>query len=624
MLHSNTNNAMKRILNKYLIISVLSAFFFTSCTEYLDVPVEAAKTPEDIFGTYNSFQGYVDQLYMYVVDPMQMLTSDACFGGEAISSTSFATGYSGVRSNYSGLCGRGYHQYQSGGSTQAGIWGQGWTGIRVANIGLQYFNILEKSTGATQAEKDKIKGQLLFFRAFFHQEILSAWGSIPYITIALAEDLEQPRFYEYKGNKNYQACVEHIAEDLTEAAAKLPASWPNDLSERGRVTKIAALGYKAKALLYGASPLMCEYSGKSAVPDVDMMKRAAQAAWECIATADTAKMVDGTKACELLPWSEYDQMFATTDGTSPWKKEVIWGKFRMTKGKGLFDNASIGRIHVPDAATFKNGTNAVNDAVTQNFVDLFEMADGTKYNAALYDNDNAKRWDYRDPRFRRSVYVDRDMAGFDAVTKLELWGSTLSGVKGKTRAADGLQTPYIIHKFWPKGVNKPDAAIDATKMNNFRSMVPLMRLAEVYLMYAEAVNEGYGSANERVPGATLTALEAFNIERARVYQGAALVPLATANGGQYGSFRAQVINERAVETCFEGHYWYDLRRWKLGAALNQTPVQAMVFDKNWTVGSFVREELTKRIFEVPKHNWLPFPSATTKMYESFPQNEGWD
>lgn len=623
MLHSNTNYAMKRLLNKYLIISVLSAFIFTSCTDYLDVPVEAAKTPEDIFGTYNSFQGYVDQLYLYVVDPMQMLTSDACFGGEAISSTSFATGYSGVRSNYAGLCSRGYHQYQPG-ITQAGIWGQGWTGIRVANIGLQNFEILEKSTGVTQAEKDKIKGQLLFFRAFFHQEILSAWGAIPYITEVLANDFEQPRFYEYKGNKNYQACVEHIAEDLTEAAAKLPASWPNDLSERGRVTKIAALGYKAKALLYGASPLMCEYSEKPAQPDIEMMKRAAQAAWECIATADTAKMLDGSKACELLPWAEYDQMFATTDGSSPWKKEVVWGKFRMSKGKGLYDGASIGRIHVPDNATFKTNGNGVVDAVTQNFVDLFEMADGTKYNASLYDNDNAKRWEYRDPRFRRAIYVDRDLAGFAAATKLEMWGSTLSGAKGKTRAADGLQTPYIIHKFWPKGVNKVDAATDPFKRDNFRTMVPLMRLAEVYLMYAEAVNEGYGSANERVPGATLNALDAFNVVRARAYQGAALVPLATADGGQYGSFRAQVINERAVETCFEGHYWYDLRRWKLGAALNQTPVQAMAFDKDWTVGSFVREELSKRIFEVPKHNWLPFPSATTKMFESFPQNEGWD
>lgn len=623
MLHSNTNYAMKRLLNKYLIISVLSAFIFTSCTDYLDVPVEAAKTPEDIFGTYNSFQGYVDQLYLYVVDPMQMLTSDACFGGEAISSTSFATGYSGVRSNYTGLVGRGYHQYQPN-VTQAGIWGQGWTGIRVANIGLQYFEILEKSTGVTQAEKDKIKGQLLFFRAFFHQEILSAWGSIPYIAAPLANDFEQPRFYEYKGNKNYQACVEHIAEDLTEAAAKLPASWPNDLSERGRVTKIAALGYKAKALLYGASPLMCEYSEKPAQPDVEMMKRAAQAAWECIATADTAKMLNGTKACELLTWAEYDQMFATTDGSSPWKKEVVWGKFRMNKGKGLYDGASIGRIHVPDNATFKTNGNGVVDAVTQNFVDLFEMADGTKYNASLYDNDNAKRWEYRDPRFRRSVYVDRDLAGFEPATKLEMWGSTLSGAKGKTRAADGLQTPYIIHKFWPKGVNKVDAAKDPFKRDNFRTMVPLMRLAEVYLMYAEAVNEGYGSATERVSGATLNALEAFNVVRARAYQGATLIPLATADGGQYGSFRAQVINERAVETCFEGHYWYDLRRWKLGSALNQTPVQAMAFDKDWTVGSFVREELTKRIFEVPKHNWLPFPSATTKMFESFPQNEGWD
>jgi hypothetical protein len=87
---------------------------------------------------------------------------------------------------------------------------------------------------------------------------------------------------------------------------------------------------------------------------------------------------------------------------------------------------------------------------------------------------------------------------------------------------------------------------------------PYIRLAELYLNYAEASNEAYGPTTIGVSGATLTALDAINIIRARVEHVDVL--------GQYTAskeiFRGRIKNERCIELSFEGaHYYFDIRRW---------------------------------------------------------------
>jgi len=614
----------------YYILAVVATIMFSACTDYLTPPLESAKSEADIFGNYSSFQAYTDQLYLHVTDPMDMQASDGCFGGEAIGALVATTGGRAIIGDYASWMNRGFFGDGSRNVAQ-GIWGFGWRGIRKANIGIKNLNFLMQSS-ATEDQKALIKGQLYFFRAYFHFELLSAWGSIPYINTVMGDgELDMPRFYEYKGKKNYQACTEYIVQDLDSAIKYLPAYWLNDVTDRGHATKIAALGYKARALLYAGSPLMNESSGNTAVVDKDLMKRAADAAWQLISLSRTTLFPDGSKACDLMPWNQYDQMFATTDGTHPWKQEVIWGKYRFTKGSTNF-TGRVGRIHVPDPSIF-GGIQL--QTVTQNYTDIFEMADGTLYKPE-YDSDNNKRWDFRDPRFRKSIYVDRDMAGLDPTTKLALFSSGGVGGVGQTKATS--LTPYIIRKFWPKGVNAKDAALTgATLYNNFQFMVPLMRLAEIYLIYAEAVNEGYGSPTAKATGADITAVDAVNIIRQRAYEGASFngnpisCPLATTDANAYqplveaigpGAFTRLVLNENAVETTFEGRYWYDLRRWKLGEKFNQTPVYDMQFDKDWTPSSFARKQIATRIFE-SKHYWMPFPLALTQMYVDFPQNTGW-
>ncbi len=109
----------------------------------------------------------------------------------------------------------------------------------------------------TQEERNLILGQAYFFRAFFHFNILAAWGGMPYVDKALTPEdkLDWPRL-------SYLETAKRIAEDLEKAITLLPKSWDDTEAGKkltgntGRVTRGAAYAYLGKNWLYAASPLM--------------------------------------------------------------------------------------------------------------------------------------------------------------------------------------------------------------------------------------------------------------------------------------------------------------------------------------------------------------------------------
>ena len=619
---------MKKIL-KQIIFSTLIVLSFWACEDYLDVPPDANISEEDIFSSYNSFQGFVDQLYEYMVDyNNHAICVSPNLGGETMGSKGWSSGNHGAYGNYWAIVNDnsrsiyvGYGS-ESNGIHQRGIWDFCWDGARICNIGLTNFNLL---TDASAEQKDLIKGQIHFFRAFLHWEVVRAYGSIPYVDTLLTEDnIRLPRFWEYqkdgKTYKNTQAVYERIVDDLDIAASLLPEVW--DPAEAvsganqpnlGRITKGAALALKAKALLFAGSPLFNEEAGGAAEFNTDYMNRSAQAAWEVIKLANKGvySLVDFEADNDL---DEYQKMFATVDGQYPYsEKETILQRIRdRGTGNGQFNNA-LSRTY----STGHVGGNAVIENPTQQYTDKWEMADGTRYkpgNAAVggYDDDETKRWNNRDPRFRRNFWVHNDKIG---KLTFELQ------VGGKTNTVN-VQSPYFIHKFWPEGVDNVNK-----NWRQFQYATPLLRLADVYLIYAEAVFEGTGNPSATAQGASLTAVQAVNMVRERVG-----MPPVTATPEAYNvileghgekatdhPFRRLIRNERAVELCFEGHYWWDTRRWKIADTLEKK-LYRLDFDKNVSYTS--REVVQNYLFET-RHYWLPFPTDMTLMYEGWPQNPGW-
>jgi hypothetical protein len=326
------------------------------------------------------------------------------------------------------------------------------------------------------------------------------------------------------------------------------------------------------------------------------MERAAAAAWEVIKLANQGVYT-------LVPFAQYMNMFARIDGFNCWTTETIFQRVKTEVGQTPFN--LMGRIYWP-ARSDGNGNN---ECVNQLFVDRFEMADGSQYKPE-YDINNARRWDDRDPRFRQNILVDRDKWGTNASTLLKLY----IDLDGERTISNGFRSPYIIKKYWPKNCNTYDG-----NRNNYRSVNPQLRLADIYLIYAEAVNEAYGPAGT-VPNASFTAEQAINMIRQRAGMPPSSLAAATAAG--YSSFGDLIRNERMIELCFEGNYWFDIRRWYVAHLPEYKEYWDFEINKAWT--SFTRKKLFDRTFEDPKHYWMPLPVDQTQIYPGFYQNRGWE
>lgn len=592
---------MKKINYTHLLFTLTLLLPLGACDDYLDRTPDAEVTENDVFGTFEDFQGFMEPLYSLVIDyNSHALTTGMCIGGEIIGFQGWSSGDRAKRGDYLSWHGGGNGPAQQSnfwctedneiGNSDSGIWPDSWRGIRLANLALEKLDLL---TDATPEERNLIEGQAYFFRAWFHWELGRYYGGMPYVDRFLTpvEDLRLPRL-------SWHEMAERIVEDFDRAAALLPADW-NDTAvggqfrgaNAGRATKGAALGFKAKTLLYAGSPLMNRFSTGNVTFENSYMERAAAAAWQVIQLADQG-------VYSLLPFADYQHMFARNDGEVPWTSETIFQKAKSQVGAGEQNNRH-GRLFTP--ARF--GGNGICETVNQLYVDRFEMADGTRYQEA-YDTDDSQRWENRDPRFRQNVLVDRDRAGIANGTIVKLYDG------GQDKGHVGLLTPYIVRKFWPVGVNRIDQV-----WSQYRYVTPHLRLAEIYLIYAEAVTEAYGAAGS-APGATLTAVDALNVVRSR-----AGMPAVTANAEGYDSFRELVRNERFVELCFEGHWFSDIRRWNIAHLPEMKPYVDLVFDQDWT--TFNRQVIAERVFDDPRHYWMPIPRSQTQIYVEFNQNPGW-
>jgi hypothetical protein len=603
---------LRLIMKSGYIISIVIAsgiLLFTSCDEYLDKTPDAVVSEKDIFSTYESFQGFIDANYAEILTyNHHYRTTSADFGGDVYSYVTWASGWLGNDGEYWYIAGGPDTGHSSndpslfnsdmdnswwGPNTNSGIWAGGWRGIRVCNVALDNLHLLSE---ATEEERRLLEGQIYFFRAFFHAEIISAYGGMPYVDVAFApdDDMNLPRI-------NYQACTEKIVEDYDRAIELLPEDWDQTSrgsqspgTNTGRITKGAALAYKQKALLYAASPLMNKFSGNDDSYNIALCERAAAAGWEMIQLARKG-------VYSLVPFSNYSDNFYKTDGTMPWTSETVMQ--RVDDRYGQWDFIShVGLLYAPSDAGAGQGCETVN----QLFIDRFEMADGSRYKTE-YDYDETKRWENRDPRFRQNIILDREKYGFHDRTLLNLY----VGDGSSKTIVNSIALPYLIKKFWPKGVNKYDQM-----WTQFRFTSPRMRLAEVYLDYAEAVTVAYGPAGSP-PGASLTAVDALNVIRER-----AGMPPVTAEATGYPDFMELVRNERNVELCFEGHFWWDIRRWYVAHLPEYKDIVDLSFDKDYTY--FNRSVFLVRNFENPKHYWLPLPRNLVRLYESMYQNPGWE
>ena len=620
---------------KNKIIYILYAFFsaglmFTSCTDYLDRDSDSVLSREDAFKNFNNFQGFVEVIYNVIPDVAKHnWVSSFNWGDDEVITTGngeYLMGYAIDGGNYRSYFNKGDcfldRSWKVDGDRFAkSLWGGGWYAIRQANLGIEALeNGMLKD--ATQEEREFIEGQLYFFRAWTYFQLTTYWGGLPYMLKPLAPDAQfnLPR-------ESYQENAEKMAADFQRAADLLPIDWDNTTTgnrTKGnnafRPNKIWALSYLGKTLLYAGSPLMQnggENNNRSY--NADYCKRAA----EVLGTV--LNMVEaGQTQYAMVSFDKYSSLFYTKEqnwlmpgGTEAIMRSPTFGADSYWRQMNSYQLAAIcegdGIILCPAA----------------NYVNYFGMANGLPLNDPQSEFNDEQPWKGRDPRFYNNFIYDgvRMIKAPSDNNKQYQYANFYDGGNCCNDPRTTSRTGYFNYKFIPVGANKDDNDYGYGKATHFH--LSWLRLAEVYLLYAEAVAQGYGSPTAKATTFTKSAVDAVNVVRER----AGVEGVATAYTADLEKFMGEVRRERAVELAFEGHRFNDLRRWKL---LTEYPYniktmqkfdRAEEFDpaadpKERKVRNFREVVVTERKLS-GKHYWLPFKTDDVTMYPEFYQNPGW-
>ena len=592
-----------------LFISLLVFFLATSCEEYLDKAPDSDITETDVYSNFTSFQGFIEELYNCITDynkvgaPNPYLMADETLNNYVYQ---FDQGNYWDMTSVWGSIFVGDNRVNS--SSTVGrfkyIWPLSWYGIRKANLALSKLDLL---VDATEEEKNLIKGQALFFRGFFHFQIMSYWGGMPYIDTYLSpEELDLPR-------QNYRETALKAAEDLREAANLLPLDWDDTQAGQKtlgdnwqRINKIHALSYLGKDLLYAASPMMNEESTGNNSYDAELCKEASSAFAQILA------LCDQTGRYKLIPWGNWTDNFWVLSASRldfPGGTEVIMAPPAYNPVRIRWSTVNL-------SCWYEVGGSSKCEVPTHNYVKNYAMANGLPIDDPDSGYDPNDPWEGREPRFYKDIIVDGDQvvrsaSAPDQDRYVQLY------TNGRHRSSDhGSVTGYYYKRFTPIGCNKWDS-----DWNTLSAYIPYMRLADVYLMYAEAVLHGYGSASSKDSGYTMTAADAVNAVRNR----AQLPDLTSKYTVSKEAFMEQIIRERAVELAFEAtHRFCDIRRWNLSTELKYREKTAIDFerDEKGKPVNLKERVVATRVAE-KKHNWLPIPSDYTKLYAGFYQNPGW-
>lgn len=666
------NITFKSLLCSSLLF-IAGGVSFTSCTDWLDKEKEAIVSEDEAFKNYRNFQGYIEEIYSLIPDKEKVnYCTSWNFGDDAVHNTE---GYAHMDhqvdlGNYRNWISN--NQCWLNGQNGS-LWKNSWYCIRKCNLGIENINSLL----GTDDQRNLLLGQMYFFRAWWHFELMCYFGGLPYVDKSLdaMNIAELPRL-------SFQECADRCAADFQKAADLLPLDWDDNSAgyetyERNdiRVNKFVALCYLGKCYLWAGSPLMKEFektkdggaadllgassNGKTYDYDVKYCKLAAETLGSVLemvkrgavkyklVSFDYENVYDHEKTKGADTYS--DIFYTVKNGWRlPGSTEVI---FRGLSPEGNTSNWNCAKLFGPKVAGLVAHDNIIHHP-TANLIDQYGMKNGKPIyivkNGILEVNPESG-WDPehpykdRDPRFYHDIVFDgfhyvlnTSGTDFNAAQKALEYCQLYTG--GAMRSLqNGSSTGYFIQKLVPHQMNEGDRWYDWDY--NFHCYLPYMRLADVYLMYAEAkaaIATNSVDLKEGTEYCSLSAVDAVNALRERLntdkFSMAKVQPefLDTKE-----HFLDEVRRERAVELAFEGGRWCDLQRWLLLTEPPYTMKYSHEFERvendSWyvkndpataKVANFRKKELITRPLET-KHYWFPLPDKDTYLYVGFKQNPGW-
>jgi hypothetical protein len=633
----------------YKILLLIALLFVgaSSCKKYLDVIPDDTGTLDYAFRNRNEAENYLFSCYttlQQMSDPTNNIgfttSSEIIYPNNLTQHPILETGFDLIRGTQN--------------SANVGInWWDGANGgqalyraIRRCNIMLDNIN---EPTDLSQAEKARWIAETKFLKAYYHYYLVRLYGPIPIIktNLDITASTEEVRV----ARAPVDSVFSYIVQLLDQAIPDLPPVIDNQAQELGRITSTIALSVKAEVLATQASPLFNgnpDYSGvknKDGTPlfsttyDPTKWQKAADACKAAIDACTAAGLklytFQAPGTIGQLPDSLVKVLTVQNAVTEKWdvNAELIWAlnptfpcqgyatpRLTQLSAINIFSNPSTFAVPLNTAEMFYSDKGVpIDEDNTFNYANRYGLRIGddasqfyiAKGYTTINEHFNREPRFYANLAFDGGIYFGNGKTSISDMYHVEARGNTaLAGPKD-------LNTLNITG-YWPKKLANYLSVYD----NGFVSVdyhMPLMRLAGLYLLYAEALNE--------VNGPTSEAFTYIDMVRARAgLQGVQASWTAySKNPTKFTTkdgFRAIIHQERRIELCFEGQSGWDLRRWKELQLVLSSPLQGWNIYESDPNRYYVPHTVLIPVFGLQNYLW-PIQDGDLLIDNNLVQNPYW-
>lgn len=527
-----------------------------------------------------------------------------------------------------------------------------FNGIRECNVFLENIRDLNKVPDLTSAERERWIGEAEFLKAYYHYYLLRMYGPIPIIDTNVAIDASDSEINVKR--EPVDDCVNYIVKTLDDATSKLPANIANPVTESGRITKTIALGIKAKVLLMAASPLfngnpdlsgLKDKQGKvlfNLTYDVNKWKLAADAALAAIQSAELngSSLYVFSGAPYPISATTATQMSIRQAVCERWNPEIIWGNSNSTTGylqqlclaplsggattQTAVDALKIMSVPYKIAQMFytKNGV-PIKEDKTLDFSDEKALRRAVavgdeKYNIRAVKTTARINFD-REPRFYADLGFDTGIwYKYDSPSTNDVNTWYLEGLFGKPAGSQDALRNNVTGYFVKKLVDWKSSIVGSVSYNSYPW--PEMRLADLYLMYAEAKNESGGTKEEVFKYVDLIRARAGLDKVVDSWANFSVNPNKPDN---IDGRRAIIHQERSIELAFEGQRYWDLLRWKEASSELNKSITGWNVNGSDTVSYYQFTTIFQQKFVSPRDYFWPIPQTALNQNQNLVQNIGW-
>lgn len=564
---------------KYMI-GFVAALGFVSCSEQMDYHEYKVDGADYIKEMFSRVGGLATTIY-------QNLDSDfGNYSGAMLSSATDESVYSHpgnqIEDFYNGAWGPT--------NAKGSIWTSCYQGISYCNLYLDEFQGLTFPDYRLDIDYQKemfqyknYQWEARWARAYFYFLLVRQYGDVP---------LKTTNMDAGEANNLPRTSADEIFQFIDDECAAIKDSIIEDynnlgnmamsIAESGRANNLAVLALRARAALYHASPLFNPNN------DRELWHQAALRCQECISACRARGM-------NLV--SDYMSLFQSDNYKDT--KEIIFAR----RQNSTSTNNNFEKYNFPIGMENAGGGNCP----TQNLVDAFEMTNGMAIDEPGSGYDPQNPYANRDKRLSWIVAVNGEQWPNANPNPLEIY---YGGANGQP-ITYATTTGYYLKKYC-----NASTVIGATGANSFYHNWVIFRLGEIYLDLAEAMLNYTGSGYETTSDLPMSAEQAINIVRTRAGQP------NIAKGLSAEAFKKKYENERFVELAFEGHRFFDVRRWK-EAPQYFTSIRKMDIRLNAdSTCTYTPQELEKRQWD-DKMYFFPIPQSEIQKAGNLTQNTGW-